>query len=223
MAGSGTDLPGHAPRRAAVSAQHARQRAPLPADRPRTVASPSHDALAAVRAVFQRTQGATSVRDDVLVRRLVALGSVAARAVLAGHGRGLGGAPVDESPGAWLCEPDHVSELALAALAELPELPYATLGAAHWRQSPSARCACPLLTCSGRRRRPRACRCSSTSSACGESSSSARCAPGRRRAAGHPAGRADAVKTLQTPLLAAPVALQRFRCEALSGCVARKP
>ncbi|HEX6883336.1 MAG TPA: HEAT repeat domain-containing protein [Planctomycetota bacterium] len=87
-------------------------------------ASPSRDGLAAVRAVFQRTEGATRAPEDVLARRLVALGTGAAP-VLFELASGAGLEPLlgelpDES---WLCPPDQMPAIALAALGELPEVP----------------------------------------------------------------------------------------------------
>jgi HEAT repeats len=87
-------------------------------------ASPSRDGLAAVRAVFQRTEGATRAPEEVLARRLVALGTPAAP-VLFEVASGAGLEPLlgelpDES---WLCPPDRMPAVALAALGELPEAP----------------------------------------------------------------------------------------------------
>jgi len=86
-------------------------------------ASPSRDGLAAVRAVFQVTVGATRAPEDVLSRRLVALGTPAAPVLFelscgAGLEALLGELP-DES---WLCPPDRIPAIALAALGELPEV-----------------------------------------------------------------------------------------------------
>lgn len=87
-------------------------------------ASPSMDGLAAVRSVLQRTEGATTCREDVLVRRLTALGPESASTLF-----GLvTGTSVEELLGdseadAWLCPPDRVGALALETLANLPEVP----------------------------------------------------------------------------------------------------
>jgi HEAT repeat protein/PBS lyase HEAT-like repeat-containing protein len=85
------------------------------------LAGPSSDGLAAVRAVLQRTEGSSQARDDVLVRRLVALGSPAGPALFSlASGESIEALLVDDSPEAWLCPPEAVCALALAALAELP-------------------------------------------------------------------------------------------------------
>lgn len=86
--------------------------------------SPSVDELAAVRAVLRRSDGATAARDDVLVRRLVALGPGAAPALFSlASGLGIEALLTDDAPEAWMCSPDRVGELALAALADLPAVP----------------------------------------------------------------------------------------------------
>jgi hypothetical protein len=95
----------------------------LPGGPPRAP-SPEPDGLAAVRAVLQRTEGATPASDDVLVRRLVALGSTSAPALFAlVTGEALDALLIEESADAWMCPPDRVGALALAALAELPQVP----------------------------------------------------------------------------------------------------
>jgi HEAT repeat protein len=85
---------------------------------------PSRDELAAVRAVLRRSEGTSMARDDVLVRRLVALGSGAAPALFAlATGEGIEALLVDDAPDAWMCPPDRVGALALNALGELPAVP----------------------------------------------------------------------------------------------------
>jgi HEAT repeat protein len=85
---------------------------------------PSLDELAAVRAVLRRSDGATAARDDVLVRRLVALGAGAAPALFSlASGEGIELLLVDDAPEAWMCPPERVGEIALAALADLPAVP----------------------------------------------------------------------------------------------------
>lgn len=97
-------------------------------------ASPSADELARVRAVLLRTEGASLAREEVLVRRLVALGSGAGPALFAlASGESIEALLVEEAPEAWLCPPEKVSALALAALAELPGGPL--------REHMRARCA----------------------------------------------------------------------------------
>jgi HEAT repeat protein len=100
---------------------------------------PSTDGLAAVRAVLRRSEGATAARDDVLVRRLVALGSDAAPTLFslatgAGIEALMGDGDDDE---AWMCPPDHVSGLALAALADLPAVPVREFLRSQCRAQPS--------------------------------------------------------------------------------------
>lgn len=86
--------------------------------------SSSKDALAAVRAIFQRTDGALAAPDDVLVRRLVALGSPSIPGLFSlANGNGIEALLGNDESAQWLCTTDHISELALDALGELPEVP----------------------------------------------------------------------------------------------------
>src|SRR5262245_65429483 len=95
------------------------------------------DGLAAVPAVLRRSEGASAARDDVLVRRLVALGSTAAPALFSlATGAGVEALVVDDEPEAWMCPPDRVSELALAALADLPAVPVRELLRGECRAHP---------------------------------------------------------------------------------------
>src|SRR5687767_14156518 len=97
----------------------------------------STDGLAAVRAVLQRSEGATPAKDEVLVRRLVALGPQAAPALFSlATGAGVEALLTDDDPEAWMCPPDHVSVIALAALAELPGVPVRALLRAETRARP---------------------------------------------------------------------------------------
>jgi len=84
----------------------------------------SQDGLPAVRAVLQRTEATGAVREDVLVRRLVALGA-SVTPTLFGllSGEGLDELLGESETTQWLCEPDRMGELALATLAEFPQLP----------------------------------------------------------------------------------------------------
>src|SRR5688572_7211178 len=87
-------------------------------------ASPSQDGFPAVRAVFLRTEGATQAPDDVLVRRLAAIGASAAPLLFdLASGKALDAFIGEQADAAWLCPPDRFGELALAALAELPQVP----------------------------------------------------------------------------------------------------
>lgn len=87
-------------------------------------ASPSRDGLAAVRAVFQVTEGATRAPEDVLARRLVALGTPAAPVLFElASGAGLEALLGERPDESWLCPPDRIPAVALAALGELPEVP----------------------------------------------------------------------------------------------------
>src|SRR5262245_8965102 len=100
-------------------------------------APPRADELAAVRAVLQRSEGATAAREDVLVRRLVALGVNSAPALYSiATGEGLGALLVNDAPEAWMCPPDRMSALALAALAELPAIPVRNLLRSETRAHP---------------------------------------------------------------------------------------
>ena len=100
--------------------------------------SPSLDELAAVRAVLRRSDGATAARDDVLVRRLVALGAAAAPALFSlASGEGIEALLVDDAPEAWMCPPERVGELALAALADLPAVPVRDFLRAECRAHPA--------------------------------------------------------------------------------------
>lgn len=99
---------------------------------------PSADGLDAVRAVLQRTEGAKAASDDVLVRRLVALGPSIAPALftlVTGAGVEVLLVP-DDSPESWLCPPDRVGPLALSALAELPSEPVLDVLRAQEAQAP---------------------------------------------------------------------------------------
>jgi hypothetical protein len=183
-------------------------------------AGPSLDGLAAVRSVLQRTEGAASCPEDVLVRRLTALGSVAAPALFAL----VSGEAVEELLGesdaaAWLCAPDRVGALALESLANLPELPVrASLrAAASARPERHVRVAAlgvlgrqgsaggfplyfELLTESGEEIEMRAVR-----------------APASAALAAILQADPQAARALEAPLLAASVAEQRLVCEALAG------
>ena len=84
----------------------------------------SQDGLPAVRAVLLRTEATGTVREDVLVRRLVALGA-SVTPTLFGllSGEELGALLGEDETSLWLCDPERMSELALSALAEFPQLP----------------------------------------------------------------------------------------------------
>ena len=93
---------------------------------------PSRAGPAAVRSVLQRTEGATSCKDDVQVRRLTALGPGAAPTLF----RLVTGEAIEELLGeseaqAWLCPPENVGALALESLANLPEEPVRACLRAH--------------------------------------------------------------------------------------------
>lgn len=182
-------------------------------------ASPSLDGLAAVRSVLQRSEGASACREDVLVRRLTALGSEPAPVLF----RLVSGEALDEllgesGPEAWLCSPDRVGALALETLANLPELPVrATLRQqASARPERAVRVAAlnvlgrqgvsggiplffELLSESGDEIEMRALR-----------------APATEALAAVLRADSQAVNALEKPLLAAPLAQQRLVCEALA-------
>jgi HEAT repeat protein len=87
-------------------------------------AGPSEDGLAAVRSVLLRNEATSPCREELLVRRLTALGPAAAPALFALHsGDALDAFLGDSEADAWLCAPDRVGALAFEALVELPAVP----------------------------------------------------------------------------------------------------
>jgi hypothetical protein len=183
-------------------------------------ASPSLDGLAAVRSVLQRTEGATTCREDVLVRRLTALGAESAPALFTlVTGEAIEELLGDTGPEAWLCAPDQVGALALATLAELPEVPVRAALRARVDAQPERAVRVAALTVLGQR-----------ASAGGltlffelltESGDELELRSVRVPASEALAAilRADgeAVRVLERPLLAAPLAQQRLVCEALAS------
>src|SRR5262245_31091813 len=77
--------------------------------------------LARVRAVLARPEKSPRVSEPELVRRLAALGNSSAPALFVlVSGQGLEDFYGESRPEEWLCLPDRVSEISLAALAQLP-------------------------------------------------------------------------------------------------------
>jgi HEAT repeat protein len=188
-------------------------------------ASPSRDGLAAVRSVLQRTEGARSAPDEVLVRRLVALGSPAAPALFAlVSGEGVEALFAGDAEEAWLCPPDRVGELALAALAELPEVPVRTLLRARCGESPTREVRAAALRVLGRQGSPEGlAQLLEVLAACGEElehhSVRASALEALRELL-----RADGgtLRALEKPLLEATPVEQRLVCEALADCGRRE-
>src|SRR5262245_17777561 len=100
-------------------------------------AAPTHDGLAALRSVFERAPGAKAPSDEVLTQRLVALGAAETPLffdLVLGEGIDV---LMDSSsqPDSWSCSPDHLGQLACAALGRLPHGPVL----AHLRERVAAR------------------------------------------------------------------------------------
>ena len=181
----------------------------------------SFDGLAAVRSVLQRTEGATPAKDEVLVRRLVALGPQAAPALFSvATGESVEALLTDDDPAAWMCPTDRVSELALAALAELPGVPVRALLRAETRARPEREVRVVALHVLGRQGSAEG--LALTFELLAESGDEL-----EQRAVRSVAGdallamlRSDGATAaaLERPLLAAPRAAQHMACEALARC-----
>ena len=183
-------------------------------------ASPSLDGHAAVRSVLQRTEGATSCKDDVLVRRLTALGPGAAPTLF----RLVTGEAIEELLGeseaqAWLCPPENVGALALESLANLPEEPVRACLRAHASERPDRSVRVAALNVLGRQ-------ASSGGLALffellaesgDELEMRAVRAPASAALASILRADAQAARALEGRLLAAPVPEQRLACEALAA------
>jgi HEAT repeat protein len=184
-------------------------------------ASPSQGGLAAVRAVFLRTEGATRAPDDVLVRRLVAVGP-SATPVLFDLASALGleaflGAAADE---AWLCPPERMSQLAFAALAELPQVPVRAYLRERCTLHPERETRVPALRILGDQGATEGLEL--LLALCLESGLEL-AHPSVRRAAADSLGRLirsddAALRRLEDHLLEATPELQLMACEALAGC-----
>src|SRR5262245_12440955 len=181
----------------------------------------SLDGLAAVRSVLQRSEGATMARDEVLVRRLVALGPNIAPALFSlATGAGIEALLTDDSPEAWMCPPDRVSALALAALAELPGVPVRALLRAETRARPEREVRVVALDVLGRQHSAEG--LALTFDLLAESGEEL-----EQRAVRSVASdallamlRTDGATAtaIERPLLAAPRPVQHMVCEALSRC-----
>jgi HEAT repeat protein len=177
------------------------------------------DGLAAVRSVLQRTEGDSSCRDEVLVRRLTALGNDAAPALFTlVSGEALDEFLGETGPEAWLCPLDRVSPLALEALGNLPAVPVRQCLRAQATKRPERDVRVAAMNVLGRQ-----------GSADGlplffqllaESGEELELRSVRTQAQEALLAilRADGTSTraLEAPLLAAPLAQQRLVCEALA-------
>lgn len=184
-------------------------------------ASPPPGGLAAVRAVFLRTEGATHAPDEVLVRRLAALGAEATPVLFdLATGLGLESFLGEEPDEAWLCAPDHLAVLTFAALAELPQVPVREWLRTRCSEQPERLTRVTALRVLGSQR-----------TAAGLGLFLELCLECGEELA-HPTVRLPAVEALRSlltaddetlgklegPLLAAPPMLQTMACEALAGC-----
>ena len=183
-------------------------------------AGPSLDGLAAVRSVLQRSEGASACREDLLVRRLTALGAGAAPALFGlVTGDSLAEFLGETEADAWLCSPDRVGALALTTLAGLPEIPVRACLRAEASQHPELHVRVAALNVLGHQ-----------ASAGGltlffellaESGDELELRSVRAAAAKALGAilRADsqAGRALEGPLLAATLAQQRLMCEALAA------
>ncbi len=183
-------------------------------------ASPSLDGLAAVRSVLQRSEGASACREDVLVRRLTALGAETAPVLFVlVSGEGLEDLLGESGPEAWLCSPERVGALALETLANLPEVPVRTTLRAQTSARPERTVRVAALSVLGRQGTaggiPLFLELLAESG--DEIEMRALRAPATEALAAILRSDAQAVNTLEKPLLAAPLALQRLVCEALTA------
>ncbi len=183
--------------------------------------SPSTDELAAVRAVLQRSDGASVARDDVLVRRLVALGASAAPALFSlASGEGIEALLVDDAPEAWMCPPERVGQLALAALADLPAVSVRDFLRAECRAHPRLEVRAAALDVLGRQGSAEGLELYFELLAQNDDELEHRALRTVACAALLAMLRKDSAtaNTLERPLLAASRAAQQLACEALADC-----
>ena len=183
--------------------------------------SPSADELAAVRAVLLRSEGASAARDDVLVRRLVALGTGAAPVLFSlATGEGVEALQIGDEPEAWMCPPERVGALALAALADLPAVAMREFLRAECRAHPDREVRVAALDVLGRQGSPEGLAMFfELVEASGDELEhrSLRAVAGEALLAMLRKDAATAA-ALERPLLAAPLPVQHLACEALARC-----
>lgn len=183
-------------------------------------ASSSQDELAAVRGVLQRTEGSTSARDDVLVRRLVALGAGAAPGLFSlVTGEGVDALFGETGEEAWLCPQEHAGALALQALAQLPLVPVRDFLRAHCSEHPTRETRAAAFQVLGRQASPEGIEL--LMELCLASGDEL-----QQRSLRAPAVEAlsallrlddRTIKGFEASLLAAPLPLQHLACEALAA------
>lgn len=183
-------------------------------------ASSSGDELAAVRGVLQRTEGATAARDDVLVRRLVALGADAAPGLFSlVTGDGVEALFGETGAEAWICPQDRVGALALEALGQLPQVPVREFLRAHCAAQPSREARAAAFQVLGRQGAPEGIPLLLELCLAGGDELEQRSLRAPAVEALRTLLRVDdrAIKGFEAALLAAPLELQRLSCEALAA------
>lgn len=184
-------------------------------------ASPSMDGLAAVRSVLQRTDGATRARDEVLTRRLVALGTEAMPALFSlVTGEGIESFLGETESDAWLCPPDRIGDLALEAMGDLPRLAVCEFLRGTCSASPVKEVRTAALRVLARQAAPEG--LALLLDICVTSGDELELRSLRVPAVGALTSmlRADAktMRAFEERLSTAPLLLQHLACEALAGC-----